>query len=895
MHKLSRTSLAAIVCPSAPFLAPRLLRTVVPNALYAAQCTPWTQKSCYATRPKRTKSPGQIRWERQNKAARESGQYVGVAEDTVTPLLEQLRTACETRNVDQMMDLYPNLRDLKALGRLETRQIAQALHTRIRHKSQAAELLPFVQQFVADIRSGALEPHPYAFVHLLGIYKSYKRFDEGRELWQWLVQQDETYVSQAAYGAAIELLAYGGLSTLPELEQLYTEGLKRFPGTFAEYHLSPDAIVPDRSQPTFTLGIPTLLVQGISSARLLARDWKRAYVSLDTVLRLYPTQTPAHFFELFMAERPVAEAYTAFTVACRAGVVLNPKQLTALLTKLKSAMPTRPAMQDRVMLLRATANALYAYQEAGGQLQSLHVGVFLHCFENLLPELQPGQDYQGESAALRNDIVVTAHAILAGLFQAGLSAEIHTFEALMSLAGKLRVPDLLTTTFGDITKAQIPLGPIGIRSALTSAGLVKHQPIIEQLWTGIAAKAESEGSQIASEAWITFAKACRRTGIVDYFHQQLSELSHTTTSALEEHLRQQMGFGEKFASQEDFYAMPLDELTSEMDGLKQQMKNVEAVLMSGTPLDLRASPFHMHLDADTTSLSSLLVLRTVYDELTTDPHQPAPPHTSAAKPVSPTGIPLDELRFMNWLSILEMMDDAEEYEARFQLVLSQAIGAGKPFDPANVESLRARQSKPLADRDALRERVRVLRNPNAVELPAFRRISSKVPDEKFRKMEYEADGDKWMRMKIKKFGTDRARVRKFNVAGDAASEGEEFAASPQEHAAISQKPTWPPEEQENTEQIHSTPSQPQPVSKERKPRRELRPVEIKMAEEEAQRYGHTPALRYYVGMESHHDAPMNPKVRRVVVQDEERGKAGKEVEEREWPSVEELTAEGEKT
>jgi hypothetical protein len=62
MHKLSRTSLAAIVCPSAPFLAPRLLRATVPTALNKIQCasSPGLQKACYATKPPKGKKPGKL-------------------------------------------------------------------------------------------------------------------------------------------------------------------------------------------------------------------------------------------------------------------------------------------------------------------------------------------------------------------------------------------------------------------------------------------------------------------------------------------------------------------------------------------------------------------------------------------------------------------------------------------------------------------------------------------------------------------------------------------------------------------------------------------------------------------------------------------------------------------
>ena len=762
------------------------------------------------------------------------------------------------------MDLYPNLRDLRALDRHDTRRIAQALHTRVRHNSKASDLFPFIQQFDADVRRGALEPHPYAFVHLLSLYRDCKRFNEGHELWQWLVQQDETYVSQAAYGAAIELMAYGGLATLPELEELYTEGLKRFPGTFAEYHLSPDAIIPDRSQPTLMLGIPTLLLQGICTARLLARDWKRAYLSLDTMLRLYPTQTPHRFFDVFIAERPVTEAYTAFTIACRAGIALNPGQLTALMTKMRATMQTTSMLSERIMVLRATANALYAYQEAGGELSSLHVGVFVHCFEQLLPEPPPDEDYRGERAALRNIIVIAAHEILAGLLQAGLSAQIHPFEALVSLAGKLRVPDLLTTTLGDIKKARIELGPIGTRSALTSAGLVKNTPLIEQLWTGIVATAETEGSQIAFEDWITFTKACRRADHAEYFHQQLSKLSHTTTSSAEQHLKSQMSFQEKGSNQESFNYMAPTELTTEMEGLKQQMKNVEAVLMSGSPLDLRQSPFYMHLDPATRSLSSLELLRTVYDELTTDPHQPPPAQGLSEPALSSTGIPFDQLRFMNWLSILEMMSSAEEYEARFQFAMNLAISAGKPFNQASVSLLQRSRRAPVESRDVLRDRIRTLRNPNTITLPAFRRVSTEVPAEKFKAMKYSVDEDKWQRgSDVKREIPPGGQIRKIGVDSQLA---------------------------EDTQSRTRT-------SEPRKPR----PVEVLLAEEDAERYGKTPTLRYYVGLESYHDAPVKAQKQRAAPPPEQRAAPPPEQRpNREkvpktplfaWPSVEELTGE----
>jgi hypothetical protein len=635
-----------------------------------------------------------------------------------------------------MMELYPSLLAANILNSYDTRRITQALHVRIRNAYQdkaRSDLFPFVQQVVGDIRRGLLEPHNYAFVHLFGIYKDCKRFDEGYALWQWLVQQDERYVSQAAYGAAIELMAYGGIMRLADLENLYVDGLKRFPGTFAEYHLAPDAVIPDRTQLTTVKGIPTILLQGILSARILNRDWKKAYLALDTALRLYPTQTPSRYFELFMAERPISEAYTTFMVACRSGVAMRPTHVTALITKMRAAIGASPSMADRMLLVRAIANAIYAYLEAGGQLESIHVGSLIHTFEQLLPEPMAGEDYVGEAAEMRNIIVVTAHGILAGLIQAGMSPQIHPFEALISVSGKLRVSSLLSTTLDDVKTAGIELGAVGTRSVITSAGLLKNKDLLEQYWSQVVSGAEANSAQIPFEDWITFTKACRRADYADYFRSQLLKLPHAINSRTESHLIHQIDMAEPTpAGQDSYQYMSMEELTSDLDTLKEQTKNIEAVVMSGQPLDLNATPFYMHLDPQHPSLGTDYDLRALYDEFTTDPHQPPPPAGTITPALSPTGIPLDELRFMNWVSVLEMMDLASSYEADLQAELNAAIRSGKPFK-GTPELLRLRKDNDGSEQrtvNGLRLRIRELRALNPEDVGVYRKVGSVDPSKK---------------------------------------------------------------------------------------------------------------------------------------------------------------------
>ncbi|KAF9696796.1 hypothetical protein EKO04_005363 [Ascochyta lentis] len=775
MPTLTRIPLAAVVCPSAPFLAPRLLRATVPvsvAALQSQQRTLTSTRPCHANAANaanaaKGKKSGrsyflEMRKREQQQARRRERGEKDPAEVSpeVIQLALQLQHACEARHVQQLMDLYPAALEAGIIHRRYTHVICQALHATVRRSaakkdsSKLADLLPFVERILSDLQQGALPPHPYAYVHLLGIYKDAKRFTEGRALWLWLAEQDEAHVSQAAYGAAIELMAYGGLMPLSELEQLYEEGLKRFPGTYAEYHLSPDAIIPDRTQPVHILGLPTTLLQGIITARLLSRDWKKAYLGLDTILRLYPGQTPHRVFELFITERPVSEAYTAYLLACRSGVQISGGQVTNLLNRLRVVMTQARSLADRFTILRAIANALYAYQQCGGGLSSVHVGQFIKAFEFVLPEKAPGQEYTDEEAGLRDAIAIAAHESLAGLIQSGLSPEVHPFVSLISLAGKLRAPDLLKLTLEDAKTAGIAFGPIERRTLLTAAGLIKDRKLIQALWSLVVTNAETEGVQISYNDWVTFAKACRRADSVRHLEQQLQEQAHAVTASIEERARLAATNPEPEESKSSIELMTLEQLNSEIQALQAQMENIRVVLMSGQPLNLQNSPFYMHVDPKQPSLGTEEALRVVYDEYTTDPHQPAAPAPTDGSPAKPTtaalsktGIPLDELRFRNWINVHEMMNAANAYEASRQSAIDKAIAQRKsPKDMPETLHLHS-PHQPAETPASLRTLITSLRTPTALPI---RKISTLVPDPTYKPMTHNPETNTWHAPRIQK-------------------------------------------------------------------------------------------------------------------------------------------------
>jgi hypothetical protein len=192
---------------------------------------------------------------------------------------------------------------------------------------------------------------------------------------------------------------------------------------------------------------------------------------------------------------------------------------------------------------------------------------------------------------------------------------------------------------------------------------------------------------------------------------------------------------------------------------------------------------------------------------------------------------------MNWLTILEMMNNAEAYETHFRAAIEQAISDGTPLKDRSVALLQKVKNEPIRSKVELRERIRNLRSPAATFSTVFRKIGSKVPEEKFKPMTYAPDADKWNIPTIRKHGSSKVKDRKQQI-------------------------------------------EPRPLLEEKKYQQK------------------PPTIRHYVGLQSYHDAPA--KLQRKV-QLENRSPSGDIVEEfsareaprtasrSDWPAVEQLT------
>lgn len=598
--------------------------------------------------------------------------------DAAGELSKEYLTACRERDIPKIMEMYPTISEMvlpvrgdhPLLTREDTRRTLQALHYHIRtNRNPAArmqQLEPFIERIVTDIKKGQLSPHPAAFVHLLGIYKQGERYEKGNRFWQWLAEQDDAYMDQSVYGAAIELLAEEGKESLEALEELYRDALKRYPGTFAEYHLSPEAVLADRTAPTNIPGLPITLLQGITTARLLAGDWKNAYLALDTALRLYPTTLPERFIQLFMKDRPVNEAYTVFLIACRAGRSLPAQRLTNLAGRLRDGMKKTISQAERMQYLRAIANATYAFAETGAQVNGQHVAILLDAIRFVLPYRGSESHFSEEELEMRNQLAMTAHALASLMVQSSIPMPQPLFTALVHIAGRYQVRELLDAVLTDIEAGKIALSDVDRRVVLQACGEMRDAALVEKHWNNLVQVTEKAGDSPTQRDWETFARAARRASATDLVNAQLKALAHAVSPALTASVNNILQNNPPTENDYTFHLMSASDFSASLAAIDASMRNVAAVLMAGAPLDMAANPFSMFLDPRRKLMAPVEVVRAVYDRMTVDPHQP--PLARAVAVFDPqvsrssTGVSLEELRFLNWVAVNELMVDAERAE-----------------------------------------------------------------------------------------------------------------------------------------------------------------------------------------------------------------------------------------
>ncbi|KAF2753776.1 hypothetical protein EJ05DRAFT_541765 [Pseudovirgaria hyperparasitica] len=677
----SKKIVNGVICPHAPFLVPRScwsLLSCVDQRISVSRWPPALQQHFATDSAPKKQSKYLLRKKVESYKRDHKVKHYGVPDsaeklDTIMRCREFLHNG----ELAEVMRLYPVLIAEALLSPRDTKTIAQLVHRKIRgtrnRNFDGSGLLAFTNILVRDLQARRLPPESQAIVHLLSIYKETKEYESGVQLWQWLVQQNEEYVSQEIYGSAIELLAYQGEVPLSELEDLYATALKRFPDGFIEYHISPEAVLPDRSQPN-RIRIKAMLLQGIITARLLHRDWRNAYIGLDVCLRLFPTQTPWRIFEVFLQERPYAEAFPVFMMACRSGLCPKPEALTIWLNAMTQSIKVN-SISHCLLIVRGFAAALQGYVGAGGQLAPHLLGVVVKALDSMVP-FRSFEQKPSENGKL---VLECAEQLMSLFYYTGIHPTLPTLGTLITLAGKAGRADIFESATNMMTQNSTDRNPIQYRICLVAAGQLGSKSVLERVWQDIVDEAQARGYQLTQTEWVAFAYAGKVTRHVKYVAAQMEALSHTMTEEIQESIRTTLD-GPTLSAKDNLREFDHEALELNLQQFMTTFNQVARMLQANDLQYFKDSSLPMILGPPIITASDE-VLRAVYDKLTTVPDQPIPEHNSQTQIfVSTTGIPLADLRFANWKTINEILALAEHYEASRSSVLKQNMESGSPFD-----------------------------------------------------------------------------------------------------------------------------------------------------------------------------------------------------------------------
>ncbi|KAI9832695.1 MAG: hypothetical protein M1838_005633 [Thelocarpon superellum] len=616
------------------------------------------------------------------------------------------------------MSRYALLVERGILFPQDTRELARVLHNSWRHSSPGLEqqqLQTWVETLARDLRRKAVPADPGASTRLLSFYRDAESYEPALEFWAWAKHPDKNRADARTYGSAIELLAKQGTS-LHRLEELYLQALKRFPGTFSEYHLSPNAILLDRGQPTKLSGVSMSLLQGIITARLQHGDWRNAYLGLDTALRLHPTQLPRRVLELFALARPLPEKYTVILLMCRSGIVPSAKTLTLLLNSLALAQESTdqwpgPISFTNITLSTAMLSAWQAFIGAGGQLEVIHLNCVLRGLLGILPSSSniANNNLAPQKQEVEKLVLRTVRDLRETYGHLGIPLERSTFNLLISMGDKLGRSELVIEGQERLRTSGLNVPPESFLALMRIAGGQKEARLIQESWTQLLGARTSRSDRdmqslidIRDRDWHHLVEACAQSNCLDFAEEQLAETESLETSLLtpraqdglreaRSRLTESTTLGSKASAAADTATnegMSMDALgmdnSNMTSGLRRAIDGVRSQMLMTTLRNFHTDPIPSSASSVDTSTSNE-AYRALYDRVTTDQvhdvtrlsvpasgsaHDATPPTTSPA--TSSTGFPLAELRFENWKTVNDLLVLAEEESHSQQIAATQS-------------------------------------------------------------------------------------------------------------------------------------------------------------------------------------------------------------------------------
>ena len=626
----------------------------------------------YAPPPARKRGQGQ---QRVTKGSRSDAEALASSLSLKTLMVtDRFRRYLTADDLESAMDLYPSI-DLSALEPTDVSILLRLLHycqrdSRTRATLTENRLGQYAKVIIEDIKLRKLVPNPVASLFLLAFFRDRRHYEPGKQIWEWLKSQGEGYVDARSYGAAIELLAHSGES-LQNLEDLYEEALAVDPGQFNGYHLSPGAIVTDKSQYASLSGIRLSLLQGILTARVLRGDWRNAYLALDTAIRLGLDLVPRRFFEQLIYGRPVSEGLKVFLLACQSGIRLAPNVLTVLLSALAKCQSVRSRASANICLATAGITAVHAFAGAGGVLDTTHLArttSLLFGSLHVLP-LKPLDVLENRS--LPNNLLDYIRFATDMFQQRGVQIPQSLYREIISRASRLLRGDVVHMAASKLYASSPNLDRATIKSLLRAGGDLADLEVIKLGWEAITASKDTLHRQTESHLvdlnlWKELVLACRKSDQMKYLDLQITQHEHLLSQDLIESIRKEMSLPQTQSRRQ-----PQTNTDTRIDTyvetsvvqLLQKMKMLQNLMASSELHNFYLSPMTTDVLWTTVSLPSI-PSRSLYEQLTTDKHQnfASGEGTRKRNLETSTGYPLAELRFHSWKTINELLIEAETNE-----------------------------------------------------------------------------------------------------------------------------------------------------------------------------------------------------------------------------------------
>jgi len=398
---------------------------------------------------------------------------------------------------------------------------------------------------------------------------------------------------------------------------------------------------------------------------------------------------------VFCYERPLAESYKVFHIACRSLVVFQPKLVTSLLNKILDANTsnrlTATRLLDNERILDRVFAAVKAYTGAGGQLRKEYVSLMVRAITNLIIWIPSTVDGKHEVIERYKEWNLRLTGLAESLVEnlapwLGLDVA-SAYNSLMVMAGKAKDTSMAWRAFNNIIESGAVPTAVSYRCLLSAAGLCGNLEHVKAVWEALKAsrQEQEQGGKLEFVDWEVLAKAAGNTRDVAapiFIDQERKDanVSESSIPAARSH---------DIASSPRQWTRTLDTSLKSLNFDEIQERLVQ--LVTETMLFLSGSREHGHDFYKEPLVTDLYPnpgfgisrdeLRVIYDEMTTDPQQHLPSNV-ASPAVDAAGYPLDEHRFEHWMSINELLALGEAHSVEKDRVISEAVATGKPMGNA---------------------------------------------------------------------------------------------------------------------------------------------------------------------------------------------------------------------